>query len=60
MAASARPDQPCPCGSGRRYGQCCGAALRSAADEAAPVQPAASLDRLVEIGMEAYRANRLA
>ena len=45
IATAGRPgrNEPCPCGSGRRYKQCCGATTAASADNARPhtVQPAA-------------------
>lgn len=55
MAAPPRRNEACPCGSGRRYKQCCGQPLGRASSGTA-----LDLDRMLEIGTQAYRAGRLA
>lgn len=56
-------NDPCPCGSGRRYKQCHGAApaaARTATADAVPsTAPPADADTLVRAGMAAHEAGRL-
>ena len=59
QAAPAGRNDPCPCGSGKRYKHCHGAVGGAGAAAAATAPPAATPDVLVERGLAAHRRGDL-